>query len=114
MFGKGQVSDVTRAAYASSDALTNAIAHVQNVAAKNDLTGHEVALRWVMHHSALKAEKDDAMIVGASSPKQLDETLKACAAGPLPKEVVEAVDGVWESAKETAPDYSPFLTQSKW
>ena len=114
MSGKGQLSDFTRNTYGSSDALTNAIAHVQEVAAKNGLNGHEVALRWVMHHSALDAEKGDAMIVGASSPKQLDETLKACAAGPLPEEVAAAVNGVWANAKATAPEYSPFLSKCKW
>jgi aflatoxin B1 aldehyde reductase len=111
---QGQLGDFIRSNYHSSDALTNAIVHVQSTAEANGLSGHEVALRWVKYHSALKPELGDAMIVGASSPAQLESTMKGLAAGPLPKEVVEAVDGVWESAMETAPDYSPFMTSTTW
>ena len=114
MTGQGPLSDFTRNAYGSSDALSNAIAHVQHVAEKEGLTGHEVALRWIMHHSALDADKGDAVIIGASSPKQLETTLTACEKGPLPKNLADAVNGVWENAKETAPDYSPFLSEMKW
>jgi aflatoxin B1 aldehyde reductase len=66
-----------------------------------------------MHHSALKRELGDAMIVGASSPAQLEVTMKACGEGPLPEGVLRAVEGVWESASEWAPDYSPFLERKR-
>ena len=104
---QGKVGDHVRANYNSSDALKNAISHVQSEAEKHGLTGHEVALRWVRFHSALKAEMGDGMVVGASSPAQLESTMKSLAEGPLPDAVVEAVNGVWESARDTAPNYSP-------
>lgn len=100
---QGALGDFFRATYHSSPTLKHAIARVQAEAEKNSLTGHEVALRWVRFHSALRPELGDAMIVGASSPAQLETTLQSLEAGPLPKEVVEAVSGVWETArKETA------------
>ena len=111
---QGALGNSSRSNYHSSSALSTAISHVQEEAEKHNLTGHEVALRWVRFHSALKAELGDAMIVGASSPAQLETTMKGLEAGPLPEEVSEAVDGVWESARESAPDYSPFLERSEW
>ena len=111
---QGALGDFSRATYYSSLALTDAITHVQAEAEKYGLTGHEVALRWVRFHSALEPELGDAMIVGASSPAQLETTMKNLNAGPLPEEVVEALDGVWESARESAPDYSPFLERTSW
>lgn len=89
--------------------LTTAVAHVCDVASKHGLDGHAVALRWVLHHSHLRADKGDGMIITASSPEQLDKTLTACEAGPLPEEVAQVVDSVWETAKLTAPAYTPFM-----
>ena len=105
-FLQGAIGEHVRKIYHSSDGLTNAIAHVQQVAETYNLTGHEVALRWVRYHSALKPELGDAMIVGASSSSQLESTMKGLNAGPLPEAVAKAVDEVWESARDTAPDYS--------
>lgn len=83
--------------------LTAAVSRVIEVASKHGLEGHAVALRWVLHHSQLRADKGDAMIITASSAEQLEKTLTACEAGPLPEEVAQVVDEVWESAKDTAP-----------
>ena len=66
----------------------------------------------MFYHSPLKRENGDAVVIGASSPQQLEKTLIACEAGPLPMELAKAIEGVWEGAKEIAPDYSPFLVKS--
>ena len=89
-----QLGEHFRRIYDSSNAVKSAIARVQDVADKNGLDGHSVALRWVLHHSALSKEHGDAVIIAASSPEQLEKTLTACEAGPLPKEVAEVVDEV--------------------
>ncbi|KAL9003239.1 MAG: hypothetical protein Q9188_003879 [Gyalolechia gomerana] len=47
------------------------------------LDGHEVALRWTVYHSLLRAKYGDAVILGASSVEQLEENLAAVEAGPL-------------------------------
>jgi hypothetical protein len=60
-------------------------------------------LRWAIHHSALSGEHGDAVVIGASKIKQLKENLEICDAGPLPKEVVDTIDGVWLSVKDKAP-----------
>lgn len=109
-----QVGAVTRAFYGKS-AQQAAITHVHELAAKYSITsGHELALRWVAHHSALSPEHGDAMVVAASSAAQLEGTLTGLERGPLPGEVVQAMERAWETAKETAPAYSPFLEDLKW
>lgn len=62
---------------------------------KHELTESECGLRWLAHHSELKKELGDAVIVGASSTKHLEENLAALDKGPLPEEVVQALDAGW-------------------
>jgi aflatoxin B1 aldehyde reductase len=62
---------------------------------KHGLTEAECGLRWMTHHSALKKEFDDAVIVGASSAAQLEENLRDLEKGPLPEDVVNALDAGW-------------------
>ena len=65
----------------------------------------ETALRWVHHHSALKVENGrDGIIIGVSSLGQLQSNLKDVEKGPLPDEVVKALDEAWLITKvDTAP-----------
>lgn len=95
--------------YAASyhkDALLDAGKKVHDAAEKVGISGHAVALRWMLHHSALKGELGDAMIIGASSIGQLEGNLEICKAGPLPAELVKVVEEVWGPAKEFAPSSS--------
>ena len=66
-------------------------------AAKNrGLNETECALRWLAHHSVLKGNSGDGIIVGASNVKHLEENLEALSKGPLPDEVVEAINMGWD------------------
>ncbi|KAF2138398.1 uncharacterized protein K452DRAFT_353222 [Aplosporella prunicola CBS 121167] len=69
------------------------------VIAKHGISEAEAALRWLAHHSALKKEYNDAVIVGASSTKHLEENLVALEQGPLPQDVVDALDAGWEHTR---------------
>ncbi|KAM3155255.1 Aldo-keto reductase [Botrytis cinerea] len=62
---------------------------------KHGLTEAECGLRWMAHHSFMKKELNDAVIVGASSPEQLEQNLKDLEKGSLPNEVVEALERCW-------------------
>ena len=55
-----------------------------------NMTEAECALRWMAHHSLLRADKHDAIIIGASSFKQLQENLLNLEKSPLPDRIVEA------------------------
>ena len=69
------------------------------------LTVAEVALRWLKYHSEMSEELGDAIIVGASSTKHLEENLADLEKGPLPDEVVAAVGMSWPKVKAAAPKY---------
>lgn len=93
------------------DATFDALRHVEPVVQKHNLTLLETALRWVTHHSKLNVggvSKDghDGVIIGVSSRKQLEGNLTDLEKGPLPDEVVEALDYAWLNiAKATSPVY---------
>jgi aflatoxin B1 aldehyde reductase len=79
---------------------------VQPVVEKHGLTLIETALRWVVHHSKLNIKNgNDGIIIGVSSLDQLKGNLTDLEKGPLPEEVVQALDQAWLVAKATAPDY---------
>ena len=56
----------------------------------------ETALRWLNWHSLLEPERGDAIIIGASSVKQIEENLENLEKGPLPDGVVGAIGEAWK------------------
>ncbi len=90
------------------DATFEALRIVEEAASKHDLTLLEIALRWCVHHSKLKTRAkggNDGVIIGVSSFQQLEGNLKDLEKGPLPEDVVEALDKAWMVNKATAPVY---------
>lgn len=53
-------------------------------------------------NSALKPELGDGMILGATETHHLTQALGYLKDGPLEKEVVDEIEGIWESVKEEA------------
>lgn len=78
---------------------------VRDIAAKHSISGHAASLRWTAHHSALSAEHGDGIVVGASSIAQLTENLDIFEQGPLPQEVVDAVDAIFAEIGDDAVAY---------
>ncbi|KAF8573618.1 Aldo/keto reductase [Ramaria rubella] len=62
---------------------------------KEGLTMTEAALRWAVHHSQLKKEYGDAIIIGASSTKHVEQNLIDLEKGPIPQSVLDALDQAW-------------------
>jgi aflatoxin B1 aldehyde reductase len=75
------------------------------VAEKHGLTLAETALRWMTHHSMLGREYPDAILIGASSTKHIEQNLKDLEKGPLPDDVLEALDQAWERVKPLCGKY---------
>ncbi|KAH7928952.1 Aldo/keto reductase [Leucogyrophana mollusca] len=73
---------------------------------KHDIRISEAAQRWLQHHSQLRPELGDAVLIGASSLAQLEANLKDCTGGPLPDEVISVLDKAWEKARGVAPHYT--------
>ena len=80
---------------------------VEPVAKTHELSLLEIALRWVVNHSQLKIEGDsgDGVIIGVSSFNQLKGNLANLEKGPLPEDVVKALDEAWLACKASAPLY---------
>lgn len=78
---------------------------VDAAAEKAGLTMAETALRWVSHHSIMKREHGDSVIIGASSVKHLQQNLDDLEKGPLPQEVVDSLDEAWNIVKKDVYKY---------
>ena len=81
---------------------------IEEAAHQHNLTLLEIALRWVVHHSELNTRVkggNDGVIIGVSNFEQLESNLADLEKGPLPEEVVKALDEAWLTAKATAPTY---------
>ena len=66
------------------------------IAKKHGLTEAECALRWMTHHSMLRREKGDAIIIGASSTQHRESNMVDLEKGPLPDDVLQALDTGWK------------------
>ncbi|KAJ7740243.1 NADP-dependent oxidoreductase domain-containing protein [Mycena maculata] len=78
-----------------NDANFTALELLRKAIAPHGITESEAALRWLAHHSALKKEFGDAVVLGASKVKHLEDNLTALDKGPLPADVVAALDEGW-------------------
>lgn len=98
------------------DATFEALRLIEPVAEKHNLTMLEIALRWCAHHSRLKMQNGgrDGVIVGVSSFGQLESNLRDLEKGPLPGDVVKALDEAWMVAKATTPNYWHFDLEYKY
>ncbi|XP_037108887.1 aflatoxin B1 aldehyde reductase member 3 isoform X3 [Syngnathus acus] len=63
------------------------------------------AMRWMYHHSQLKGEFGDGVIIGMSTVEQLRENLAAAEEGPLDERVVKAFGDAWNLVAHECPKY---------
>ncbi|KAK9477352.1 NADP-dependent oxidoreductase domain-containing protein [Lipomyces japonicus] len=82
----------------------NAVAKIETVGAKHEISNNAIALRWLRHHSQLADQ--DAIIIGASNIQQVEQNLESLSEGTLPAEILQVLDEVWESVKDDSPSYS--------
>ncbi|KAJ7632500.1 Aldo/keto reductase [Roridomyces roridus] len=83
----------------------SALATIRPVVEKHNLTMAEVALRWISHHSLMKRECGDAVIIGASSLEHIEQNLVDLEKGPLPVEILQVLDRAWETVKPVSTKY---------
>ncbi|XP_026857837.2 aflatoxin B1 aldehyde reductase member 3 isoform X1 [Electrophorus electricus] len=63
------------------------------------------AMRWMYHHSQLKGELGDGVIIGMSTMEQLQENLAAAKEAPLKQEIVDAFKHGWDLVAHECPNY---------
>lgn len=86
----------------------SALEMLQPLVRKYGLSMAEVALRWCIHHSALqitRGTRGDGVIVGFSSIDQLTSNLADLEKGPLPDELVAALNRAWAMVKADSSDF---------
>ena len=85
----------------------------QKACAQADVSPISAALRWLVHHSMLRGEAGDGVILGASSPAHLTQNLAAVTEGPLPAAVISAIDDAAENCPpKLAAGLAHHLTQT--
>ncbi|KAL8838451.1 MAG: hypothetical protein Q9170_002126 [Blastenia crenularia] len=67
--------------------------------ASHDISLVEVVIRWIAHQSALSDA--DGIIVGASKTEQILQTASMMEKGPLPKNVLDLAESLWQAVKDT-------------
>ncbi|KIM80846.1 hypothetical protein PILCRDRAFT_822134 [Piloderma croceum F 1598] len=82
-----------------------ALASIEAVARVHNLTMAEIALRWVSHHGLMRREYGDAILIGASSTKHIEQNMIDLEKGPLPETVIKALDEAWMLVKPYASNY---------
>jgi len=104
--GHAQAAERYRERY-FKDATFEALRIVEPIVEKHNLTLLETALRWLTHHSGLNIKDggNDGVIVGVSSEQQLISNLNDLEKGPLPEEVLKALDEAWMVTKPTTANY---------
>lgn len=74
----------------------------EGIAEQQGVPRAELAYRWIYYHSRLRQDLGDVVIVGASRPEQITQTVEGIRRGPLKPEVVKAIEDVWELVKDEA------------
>jgi aflatoxin B1 aldehyde reductase len=85
--------------YVSNPMFLEALVKWNDLAGSEGVNGAELAYRWVAHHSALNRSNGDALIIGTSSPEQLEETLTRIEKGPLSEKACTGVHDIWKRVK---------------
>lgn len=63
------------------------------------------AMRWMYHHSQLKGNLGDGVIIGMSNMEQLQQNLACAEEGPLDDRVVVAFNEAWNLVAHECPNY---------
>lgn len=101
---KHNVGQSHRARY-WNDEYFKAMAIIRPIAAKHGLEMGEIALRWISHHSQMKREHGDSVIIGASTTAQLEQNLVDLEKGALPEDVLQALDEAYRVVQHRAASY---------
>ncbi|POS75480.1 aldo/keto reductase [Diaporthe helianthi] len=89
------------------DGVFEALRLIEGALEEHGVTMVETALRWLVHHSALRCADGagDGVIIGVTSLEQLGDNLDYLESGPLPETLLATLDKAWLVAKGDMPNY---------
>lgn len=82
-----------------------AVEIVKAACEKEGITTVEATYRWMAHHSMLREERGDGIIIGASKLNHLVQNMETMKNGPLPENVLDAFEKAWMHCKPDSPEY---------
>lgn len=83
----------------------DAVDLVKAACVREGVSPAEAAYRWLVHHSMLRKDRGDGIIVGASRLQHLQQNLAAAQAGPLPESIQTAFRSAWAVCRPDSPEY---------
>ncbi|XP_033822037.2 aflatoxin B1 aldehyde reductase member 3 [Periophthalmus magnuspinnatus] len=86
-------------------AIEQVLKTLQDVYGANKPSMTSAAMRWMYHHSQLKGDLGDGVIIGMSNMEQLKQNLDAAEEGPLDERVVSAFHEAWNQVAHECPNY---------
>jgi len=91
----------------------DAVEIVKAACAQHGITAVEASYRWLAHHSMLREDRGDAVIIGASKLSHLMQNMAAMKAGPLPESVRQAFEEAWAVCRPDSPEYFTLYKSAK-
>jgi aryl-alcohol dehydrogenase-like predicted oxidoreductase len=79
----------------------DAVDELRGAAEKAGRSMIDLSLNWLLHHTPT-----DCVILGASTPEQLQQNLDALGRGPLPEDTLTVCDAVWQKLRGITPKYN--------
>lgn len=83
----------------------DAVDIVKKTCTEEGITPVEATYRWMSHHSMLREERGDGIIIGASKLNHLKQNMETAKAGRLPEKIAEAFEQAWEICRNDSPEY---------
>lgn len=78
-----------------------AVNELKSAAEQNGMKLTELALRW-----CLTRDFTDSVLIGVTSPEQLENNLKMCSFEPLSQEITDCCEKQWSILRGTSPGYA--------
>lgn len=91
-----QIAKNMNAMYDKPD-MHEAMTDLLNTIGPLQISGSEACLRWLYYHSILR--ESDGVILGASKVPQIVQNASDVSKGPLPVEIVQKIDTLWEKIR---------------
>jgi len=89
----------------------DAVELIRRACEPKGITTAEASYRWLAHHSMLRENRGDGIIIGASKADHLRQNLQAADQGPLDEETVNAFEEAWKLCRADAPEYFTLYRQ---
>ena len=91
----------------------DAVAIVKRACDAEKISTVEATYRWLVHHSMLREERGDGIIIGASRLSHLQQNMEAAEKGPLNAAVLDAFEQAWDICRPDSPEYFTLYKENK-